>query len=1044
MKPEHASQSLLGATRAKAKMYEYGVPIEHHNINISRDPSKLFRLAIALLGDMSAQSNRGQTPTADSTLERQRDLTFAARFFDSYMEARLKSDTDAYLLLLASSAFYLCDLPGSSYVLASRVPAQTPDIGGECLETLLRWLLIGAIGDPPQNLDGAFARQLRATAAQVSRFYNVGSNTHELLTQLAELRNAVYAAGTPRELLLADVACAIARKRHANSAWQCIPAFSGLSSELWRPAFQKAGFIRELWPSQRLLGEHGVFRGKSAIVQMPTSAGKTRATELIIRSAFLSGRTSSAVIVAPFRALCREISYSLSEAFQGESITIDELTDALQADFDFDFELDQILESKRVLVVTPEKLVYVLRHSPELAASIGLVIYDEGHQFDSGLRGVTYELLLASLRRQIPKKAQTILISAVISNAEVIGEWLHGPSPTIVSGRNLTPMPRTVAFASWLDQLGQLKFVAEAAPATDDFFVPRVLSRQELTRRPKERKPRYFPEKDDGQSIALYLGTKLVSQGSVAIFCGRKPTAAALCEKITEAYGRDFSQRRPIEYSDNAEVLRLATLYERNLGIESSSTKCAAIGIFSHHGNTPHGIRLAVEHAMKNGSAKFVICTSTLAQGVNLPIRYLIVTSVYQGEERIKVRDFHNLIGRAGRAGMHTEGTIIFADPIVYDKRKDRKDRWRWSQIQELLEPNNSEPVVSMLRTLFEPLKSDDEKVVLRMGPLDFARAYILGSDHVTAFIAANVRAHSDKGFTQKGLVSQAYWRTSIFATIESYLMSYWEESEGNDFVQQLAQGTLAYSMSNDAEKAQLVELFQILADHIRAAVPEAERRKIFGRTLQGLTAILDLEQWVSDNLAALQALPDHERLLRFLWPKLSQGINNSTFKKCEKPELLIEVAIAWISGEPFFQLFDYLRGQDVMLKAGTQRRELKIDHVVDICENAFAYDGALRIGAIADLLSSRADGECEELVAMLNQLHKRFKYGLPFSSAVGLYEYGFADRCVASHLSALIGPAPRTRSRTLELLREMEGRVRTALGAYPGYFETIFENLVR
>ena len=65
---------------------------------------------------------------------------------------------------------------------------------------------------------------------------------------------------------------------------------------------------------------------------------------------------------------------------------------------------------------------------------------------------------------------------------------------------------------------------------------------------------------------------------------------------------------------------------------------------------------------MKEGLVRFVVCTSTLAQGVNLPIRYLIVTSVYQGKEQIKVRDFHNLIGRAGRAGMHTEGSILFAD----------------------------------------------------------------------------------------------------------------------------------------------------------------------------------------------------------------------------------------------------------------------------------------------------------------------------------------------------------------------------------------------
>jgi POLQ-like helicase len=64
------------------------------------------------------------------------------------------------------------------------------------------------------------------------------------------------------------------------------------------------------------------------------------------------------------------------------------------------------------------------------------------------------------MRSLIPKEAQSILISAVITNSEAVGAWMHGPDTTVVSGTNLTPMYRTVAFASWVDQLGQLKFVA--------------------------------------------------------------------------------------------------------------------------------------------------------------------------------------------------------------------------------------------------------------------------------------------------------------------------------------------------------------------------------------------------------------------------------------------------------------------------------------------------------------------------------------------------------------------------------------------------------
>ncbi|MDR2409314.1 MAG: hypothetical protein LBE13_14535 [Bacteroidales bacterium] len=96
----------------------------------------------------------------------------------------------------------------------------------------------------------------------------------------------------------------------------------------------------------------------------------------------------------------------------------------------------------------------------------------------------------------------------------------------------------------------------------------------------------------------------------------------------------------------------------------------------------------------------FIICTSTLAQDVNLSIRYLIISSFNQGAESIKVRDFHNLIGRAGRAGIHTEGSIIFADPKIYDGRYNYKDRWRWEKVEKLLTPEKSEPCLSELLTI--------------------------------------------------------------------------------------------------------------------------------------------------------------------------------------------------------------------------------------------------------------------------------------------------------------------------------------------------------
>ena len=444
-----------------------------------------------------------------------------------------------------------------------------------------------------------------------------------------------------------------------------LPKLSGLPIDVWAPIIRRAEFPKELWPSQLLLGRAGFFSGSSGIIQMPTSACKTRSVEIILRSAFLANRTRVAVVITPFRALCREVSVSLHGAFQRDGIKVNEISDIMQRDFVEEFSEifgGETSKGRAILVLTPEKFLYVLRQLPFLLADIGLVVYDEGHQFDTGSRGITYELLLTQIKSLLPQSAQTVLVSAVIQNAESVGQWLIGESAKVVNGNDLLPTARSVAFASWTEQLGQLMFFESGEYKKWDYFVPRALERQLLQKRSSKEKARYFPERAETQStdVSLYLGIRLAGSGAVAIFCGRKSTARSIASRVTEIYQRGYTLAAPATFADQGEVARLKRLIDEHYGSESDVSKAAALGVFLHHGNTPQGLRLAVEHAMQCGLIKFVACTSTLAQGVNLPIRYLIVSGVYQGREKIKVRDFQNLIGRAGRAG-HTGRN---ADPV--------------------------------------------------------------------------------------------------------------------------------------------------------------------------------------------------------------------------------------------------------------------------------------------------------------------------------------------------------------------------------------------
>ena len=768
---------------------------------------------------------------------------------------------------------------------------------------------------------------------------------------------------------------------------------------------------------------------------MPTSAGKTKATELILRSAFLADRVSLAIIIAPFRALCHEIKNSLVEAFHNETTKVDELSDVLQTDF----EIAEFLGHQQILVVTPEKLLYVLRHAPELAARVGLLVFDEGHQFDSGTRGIIYELLLTSLRSMIPEGTQRVLISAVISNADAVGEWLNG-EPNVVEGTTLIPTFRSVGFASWLDQLGRIEYVDSRDAEQGEFFVPRVIERFNLGRKKGEKKT-------DGQAIALYLGLKLVPNGSIAVFCGRKSTAARVCERAVDIIERGVPLARPSDFSDAQEVARLKHLHVENLGADAPASRSAAHGIFSHHGNTPHGIRLAVEHAMRDDLVRFVVCTSTLAQGVNLPLRYLIVTSVYQGIEPIKVRDFHNLIGRAGRAGMHTEGSILFADPAIFDKRKAPNDKRRWNQVKKLLEPRNSEPCISNLLSIFDPVKSDDEKYTITMEALDFAKAYIDDPDEISRLAAGIAARHGDKNFSRDGVERQIAWRISLICAVESFLLSHWDESDdglSEADVTRLAEGTLAFFLADDQKKEHIRELFQLLAGNISANITDSARRKIYGRTLYGIQDAQAIEGWVHTNADSLLSIVDETDALDLAWPLFTRHINSGVFTRFDKREVLKEIAHGWISGKPFSDLLKIIRKRKAKMIRGTRRIEFKIDHVVDVCEGTLAYDGALVVGAVCEFIETLDQDGTGDLINRLQLFQKRLKYGLPTETTIALHELGLSDRFIAQDLAASLNLAATRKKDLVEALKRDQGGARAVMEKYPGYFQKRMNELLQ
>ena len=239
--------------------------------------------------------------------------------------------------------------------------------------------------------------------------------------------------------------------------------------------------------------------------------------------------------------------------------------------------------------------------------------------------------------------------------------------------------------------------------------MPRIIEVRPLNKLKRNEKQRHFPEvnfeksKVEHNDIAIYLALKLNHNGGVAIFCGKKDIGNNVLKRILELETRGINISSFLNGVADNEHEKIARLIKDNYGQDNTYYKAAVKGVFAHHRGISNGIRIATEYAMKESLIKCIVCTSTLAQGVNLPIRYLIVSSRYQAQEEIKVRDFHNLIGRAGRAGLYTEGTILLSETFVYSRKTVFKENWRWKGYLEMLNPSNSESCLSQFLLLVRP-----------------------------------------------------------------------------------------------------------------------------------------------------------------------------------------------------------------------------------------------------------------------------------------------------------------------------------------------------
>ncbi len=382
--------------------------------------------------------------------------------------------------------------------------------------------------------------------------------------------------------------------------------------------------IYSLYPPQEEAIKKGLFDDTNLVVAIPTASGKTllalfacikKLTETGLKTLYLS----------PLRALA----FEKYMEFKSYLDPLNRRTILLTGDYD---EEDTRAQYADVIIATNEKIDSAIRHQARWLNKIGLIVSDEVHLINDSSRGPTLEVVIAQLRQVC--NAQILALSATIRNADQIARWLEAE---LVSS-NWRPVK--------LNE-GVLYDKTIVYGDGSEVTIPSKI-------------------KDSFNNLADFILSK---KNQALVFVTTRNMAESTARNLSSRVARTLS-------NENREKLNAASAEILNTGEQTKQSRGLAqlvkSGVSYHHAGLNTAQRRIIEHNFKQGNIKFISATPTLAAGVNLPARYVIIKSIYRydvtlGSYPIPVLEFKQQSGRAGRPQYDKEGDAIVIAKNEFD-----------------------------------------------------------------------------------------------------------------------------------------------------------------------------------------------------------------------------------------------------------------------------------------------------------------------------------------------------------------------------------------
>ena len=378
-----------------------------------------------------------------------------------------------------------------------------------------------------------------------------------------------------------------------------------------------------LYPPQELALSKGLLEGKNLLVTTPTASGKTLIAMMAAIKTIEKGL--KVIYLTPLRALATE-KYHDFLALENIDITgIKTRVKVSSSDYN---SSGKEVEDADVVILTNEKMDSLMRHGAEWISDVGLFVADEVHLIGERERGPTLEMILTNIRQLYPQ-SQILALSATVANSDDIANWLG--CELIKSNWRPTKLIEGVY------EDGNIRM--------NDGSRFKILTSVGVT------------------SAAIDIAVDSLKNGGQAlIFADTRKRAFSLASKAAEAVYKSLdksAQQRAFELSSQILSKGDDTELTRNL------SHLVSKGVGFHHAGLGPSSRAIVEESFKKGIIKLLTATPTLAAGVNLPARRIILASILRYDAEyginipISVLEYKQLSGRAGRPQYDTFGEAI-------------------------------------------------------------------------------------------------------------------------------------------------------------------------------------------------------------------------------------------------------------------------------------------------------------------------------------------------------------------------------------------------